>query len=637
LQDHGLHMTMGRKFFLALAMALAAAWIYWPAMHGGWIWDDKNELAQMAGLRGLAGLRAIWLGPGTGDYYPVKETLEWLQGRWWGEASFGYHLTNVLLHAAGGVLLWRLLKKLGVRCARFGGLLFVVHPLAVESVAWVDELKNTLSLPLLLLAMILYLDYDGAAPGRLGRGRRYGLSLACFLLAMLSKSSVVMFPLILLLYVGWKRGRIQRRDVLAVAPFLAVSLVLGLVAIRFQAVHGLGGGIAPLDLGGGPTRVARAGLMAAFYFSKSVLPIGLQPLYPRWTTEVSSPFAWLPWLGFAAVFAWLWSRRATWGRHALLGLGWFFLNLVPVLGFIPVSSFRFTWTMDHLAYLPLAGLTGLAAAGLGALETRWAPTKPLSRWLALSAVAAICAALAVESRRYAAIFQSDERFWSFALERNPNAWLAENNLGNLLLERGDTPAAIAHFERALQLNPAYPEAEYNLGLALAGTGRLPEAARHYAASLRLQPANEGAENNLGNALLRMGHAEEAVTHYAEAVRQQPADVQARCNLGVALGRTGRTEEALAQYQEALRLEPESAEAHAGLGNIYARLGRPAEAVGPYQEALRLAPGNADLHFNLAVALAETGRRADAAIQYAEVLRLRPDDADAREGLRRTQP
>jgi Flp pilus assembly protein TadD len=591
----------------------------------------------MAGLRGLAGLRAIWLGPGTGDYYPVKETLEWLQVRWWGESPFGYHLTNVLLHAAGGVLLWRLLRKVGVRCARFGGLLFVVHPLAVESVAWVDELKNTLSLPLLLLAMMLYLDYDGAEAGRSGRGLRYGLSLGCFLLAMLSKSSVVMFPVILLLYVWWKRGRIQPRDVTAVTPFLAVSLVLGLVAIRFQAVHGLGGGIAPLDLGGWPTRVARAGLIAAFYFYKCVLPVGLMPLYPQWAAAARSPLSWLPWLRFIVVFAWLWSRRATWGRHALLGLGWFFLNLLPVLGFIPVSHFRFTWTMDHLAYLPLAGLAGLGAAGLGALETRWAPTRPLGRWLALSAVAAICAVLAIESRHYAAIFQSEERFWGFALERNPQAWLAENNLGNLVLERGDAPAAIGHFERALQLNPAYPEAEYNLGLALAGTGRLGEAARHYAASLRLQPANEGAENNLGNTLLRLGHPEEAVAHYAEAVRQQPADVQARCNLGVALGRTGRTEEAVAQFQEALRLQPESAEAHAGLGNAYARLGRPAEAVGEYQDALRVAPADADLHFNLAVALAQAGRRADAALQYAEVLRLRPDDAEARDGLRRTQP
>ena len=630
-------MIPGRKLFLALAMALAAAWIYWPAMHGGWIWDDQNELVQMAGLRGLAGLRAIWLGPGTGDYYPVKETLEWLQVRWWGGAPFGYHLTNVLLHAAGGILLWRLLKKLGVRCARFGGLLFVVHPLAVESVAWVDELKNTLSLPLLFVALMLYLDHDGAAPGGPGRRRLYALSLGCFLLAMLSKSSVVMFPVFLLLYAWWKRGKIQRSDVAAAAPFFAVSLVLGLVALRFQAVHGLGGGIAPLDLGGWGARFARAGLIAAFYFWKCILPIGLMPLYPRGTAEAPSPIAWLIWLGLALSWAWFWSRRATWGRHALLGLGWFFLNLLPVLGFIPVSHFRFAWTMDHLAYLPLAGLAGLAAAGLGALETCWARARPLGRWLALSAVAAICAVLAALSRRQAAIYQSEERFWTFALERNPNAWLAENNLGNLLLERGEGPAAMGHFERALRLNPAYPEAEYNLGLALAGSGRLAEAARHYAASLRLQPANEGAENNLGNALLRMGHPEEAVAHYAEAVRQQPTDVQARCNLGLALGRMGRTEEATRQYQEALRLAPGTAEARIGLGNTYARLGRPADAAAQYAEAVRLAPGDADLHFNLATALAQAGQRAAAALQYEQVLRLRPDDAEARAALQRVRP
>ena len=595
-------MTLGRKLFLALAMALAAGWVYWPAVHGGWIWDDKNEIAQMAALRGLAGLRAIWLGPGTGDYYPVKETVEWLQVRWWGEATFGYHLTNIVLHACGGILLWRLLKRLGVRCARFGGLLFIVHPVAVESVAWSDELKNTLSLPLLLLALILYLDQDAGEGGKPAGRTRYLLSLGCFLLAMLSKSSVVMFPVILLLYAWWKRGRIRRDDLRLAAPFFAVSLALGIVALRFQELHGLGGGIAPLDLGGWPARTARAGAIAALYFRHCVFPVNLMPLYPRWAADPVSPVFLLPWLALAGGFGWLWTRRKTWGRHVLFGLGWFFLNLVPVLGFVTVSHFRFTWTMDHLAYVPLAGLAGLAAAGLGTLEDRWRGTRPAGRWVVLALAAAICALLALASRRYAAVFQGDERFWNFALERNPGAWLAENNLGSLLLERGETAAAIGHFERALQLNPDYPEAEYNLGLACARAGRLPEAAAHYAASLRLQPANEGAENNLGNVLLRLDRPAEAVVHYAEAVRQQPSDVQARCNLGVA----------------------------------FLRMNRPEDAIGQYQAALPLAPGDADLRFNLAVALAQTGRLAEAIPQFEAVLRLRPDDAEAREDLRRAR-
>ncbi len=637
-------MSTGRKLFLALAMALAAGWIYWPAVRGGWVWDDKTEMPQMAAIPGREALRDIWIAPTTGDYYPVKTSLEWLEWRLWGNDTFGYHLVNVALHVAGAILLWRLLKRLGVRCARFAGLLFVVHPLAVESVAWIDELKNTLSLPLALLALIAYVSFDDAqasgktaprSPMDEGWGF-YLLSLACFLLAMLSKSSVVMLPVFLLLYAWWKRGRIRAADLLAAAPFLVISLVLGLVAIRFQQVHGLAGGILALPLGGWAVRLARAGLMAAFYFSKCILPVGLMPIYPQWTVDPAAPVTWLPWLAAGAGFAWLWSRRKTWGRHALLGLGWFFLNLAPVLGFIPISHFRFTWTMDHLAYLPLAGLAGLAAAGLGALDVRWAQARPACRWLLLGAAAAGCALLAVVSRRHAAAFQSDETFWSDALARNPGAWIAENNLGNLLLARGETPAAIGHFERALQLNPAYPEAEYDLGLAYAGSGRLPEAAAHYAASLRLQPGNGDGHNNLGNALLRMGRTPEAITEYTEAIRLEPGDAPAHCNLGVALLRTGQVEAAIAQYQEALRLQPVSADARAGLGNARARQGRLEEAIAEYGAALRLTPDDANLHFNLAVALERAGRRAEAVTQYGEALRLRPDDADAREALRRAQ-
>jgi protein O-mannosyl-transferase len=629
-------MSTGRKLFLALAMALAAGWIYGPAMQGGWVWDDKTEMPQMAAIHGREALRKIWIAPTTGDYYPVKTTLEWLEWRAWGNDTFGYHLVNVALHVLGAVLLWRLLKRLGVRCARFAGLLFVVHPIAVESVAWIDELKNTLSLPLLLLALLAYLSYDAGEPGRPGRGGRYLLSLGCFLLAMLSKSSVVMFPVFLLLHAWWKRGRIRAADLRATAPFFAISLLLGLVAIRFQELHGLAGGALAVPLGGWATRTARAGRLAAFYFYKCVLPVGLRPIYPQWPVDPASLLSWLPWLAAGAGIAGLWTRRRTWGKHALLGLGWFFLNLLPVLGFIAISHFRFSWAMDHLAYLPLAGLAGLAAAGLGALDVRWARSRPAWRWLALGSAAAACALLAVASHARAAAFRSDEAFWSDALARNPGAWIAENNLGNLLLARGETPAAIGHFERALRLNPSYPEAEYDLGLADAQSGRLPEAVAHYAASLRLQPGNGDGHNNLGNALLRMGRTAQAIAEYTEALRLQPDDVHARCNLGVALQRTGQTEAATVQYREALRLQPDSAEAHAGLANARARQGRLDDAIAEYGAALRLTPDDADLRFNLAIALERAGRRPAAIGQYQEVLRLRPDDAEARENLRRAQ-
>jgi Flp pilus assembly protein TadD len=586
-------MSLGRKLFLALAMILAAGWIYGPALHGGWIWDDKTEIPKIAALAGPGLFGKIWVAPDTGDYYPVKVTVEWLQWRLWGNDTFGYHLTNLVLHCGSALLLWWLLRKLGLRCARFAGLLFIVHPLAVESVAWIDELKNTLSLPFLLLAMIAYLEWEEK-----GRKLEYGLSLLCFLLAMLSKSSVVMFPVVLLLYAWWKRGALRRADLRATAPFFAISLLLGLVAIHFQQQYGLAGdGV--IALGGWPTRIARAGLIAVFYLAKGVWPFGLMPIYPRWPVEAAALVSWLPWLVLAAAAAGCWAQRKTWGRHVLFGLGCFFLNLAPVLGFIPISHFRFTWTMDHLAYLPLVGLVSLAAGGLGALEARWARSAPTLRWLAMGAAAAVCALLAGASRGYAARFRSAEDLWTYAVERNPSAWVAHQNLGEALFERGAVPAAIAEYQEAERLAPDSVYAHLNLGIAWAVMGRWPAALAEDREALRLKPGWAGTNKILADTLCRAGRPAEAIPYYERALRITPAFPAAENGLGSALFRTNHVAEAQAHFATALLLNPNYAEAHNNLGVILAGTGHRAEAEANFEAALRINPNYPDARANLA--------------------------------------
>ena len=606
-------MNRIRAAWPALLIIALGLWIYGPALQGGWVWDDTAEVTGNPVLRDPAGLRAIWLAPAGSDYFPLKTTVQWVEWRAWGAAPAGYHAVSLALHLLSALLFWRLLRQLGVRLAWVGGLLLAVHPLAVESVAWAAELKNTLSLPLLLLAMSAYVDYDAK------RGRAaYFLSLGCFLLAMLSKTSGVMLPGVILLYAWWRRQRVGRRDLAASAPFFAVSLVLGLVTLFFQSHRALVTWTIPW--GGPASRAAVAGLNLAFYLWKSLWPAGLLPIYPQWRVNPPTPAQFLPWLGLALLLAWLWTRRAAWSRAALFGLGFFVLNLLPVLGFLPMAYLHLAWAADHLAYLPLLGLLGLAAAGLGQVRPGL---------LAGGLAAVLALACAWQSHRQVPIFHDEETLWTRTLEGNPAAWVADNNLGNLLVQRGDVAGGIARFAAALQLNPAYPEAQYDWGLALALAGRLPEALPHFQAALVLRPDSAAMHAKLGNALLTLGRADEAAGQYRAALQLTPDSAEAEANLGVALAQLNDLPGAIAHDEAALRLDPGYLAGHVNLGNAFARARRLPEAIGEYETALRLGATGADLHFNLATALLQSGRRPEAIEQYEAELRARPEDDQTR--------
>ncbi len=614
-----------RRFLLLQAsmIVLAGCWVFSPAIHGDWLWDDHSEILQNPDLRDPAGIWKIWVAPAGYDYFPLKTTVQWIQWKCWQDATTtGYHLTNVALHLLGALLVWRLLRKLGLRLAWLGGLLFAIHPVVVESAAWIAELKNTLSLPPLLLAMCAWLDYDERR-----RWQDYLLALLLFLAAMLCKSSVVMLPVILLLHAWWKRGRIAWRDVRASAAFFAVSLVLGLVTVWFQHQRSIGSG--DLPVGGIMSRLAGAGLAASFYFSKCVLPVGLLPIYPRWVVDPPSPLQFLPWLVLGAVLVWLWSRRATWGRHALLGAGFFLVNLAPVLGFIKMSYQYISWVADHFVYLPLIGVIGLAVAGAGAVVDRLEESR---RAYAFGTIAVVCVLLAAQSHRYAGIFRHEEALWTYTVEHNPQALVAWNNLAKVLVETGRVPEGIEHYKAALRIDPRNPGAHANLGNVLIQSGRLAEGIAQEEAVVRLKPDYANAYSNLGNAYLQSGRLAEAIAHYEQALRRDPSNPVTHTNLGNALFQAGRVPEAIEQHEQALRLQPDFADAHLNLGNALARAGREAEAIQHYQKAVRIRPDDAGTHYNLAYTLALMGRVAEARGHYEEALRIKPDFAEAHNNL-----
>ena len=488
-------------------------------------------------------------------------------------------------------------------------------------------------MPLLLLAILAYIAFDDKSWDGNGLGGRrrpgtaypvYLLAVICFTASMLCKSSAAMFPAALVLYLWWRRGRIGRAEIWTIAPFAAVSVALGLVTIYFQQHRAIGG--APLGLGGPASRLAAAGLAAAFYFCKSLFPVEPRFLYPRWTVEPARFVQFLPWVVLGLIFFWLWLQPGRRGRHVLLGFGWFLLQLLPVLGFFPMAYQRYSWVADHFAYLSLLGLAGLGPAALAQMNRISRPAA------SLCSIAILCG-FACQGRRHAGTFLDEKTLMAQTLRHNPDAWPAEVNLGGILFGEGRSEEAAGCYRAALRLNPQCDAAHLGLGIVLLRQGRLDEAESHLRAELRINPNDPGAHSALGNALLRKGLVAEAIRHFESAMRLDPLYAEAQNNFGNALFRQGRWVEAAEHFAAAVQLNPDFAEAHNNLGTVLEKLGRPAaQALAQYEDAVRLKPGYFDAEYNLGALLARTGRLAEATAHLREALRLNSNFAQARNDL-----
>jgi tetratricopeptide (TPR) repeat protein len=600
------------KLLLLVALAL---WVYHPALHGTWLWDDGLEVTRNALLRNPDGWWRAWIDPGGMDYFPLKSTLQWVEWQAWGADPYGYHAVNLALHVASALLVWRLLARIGVRSAFLGGLLFAVHPVAVESVAWVSEFKNTASLPFLLLSCLLYLDHVGT--GR--RGPWIG-SIACFAASLACKTSGVMLPFMLLAYAWWASGRVGRRDLVRTAPFFAASAAMGAATLWFQSHRAIGpsGTLDPIL-----ARVGEAGWSLAAYTRQCLWPSGLEPIYPRVGAGILSI---LPWLGLAVVLAFLCRHRAGWGRHGLLAAGWFYLNLAPACGILPMAYLRIAPRADHFAYISLVAAAGMGAALLD-MGLAAAPGLPRA-WLAEGAgrlgwflAASGVAVLAVESRAYAGVFRDEKSLWECAVGRDPGAWLARSNLGKAYLEEGRAAEAATQLAEAVRLEPDSPEAHANLGNALDAMGRADAARIQYLLALQIDPRMAGAHYDLGLSLMKSGETARAEAEFRGALALDPSRAKARNNLGLCLAREGRTPEAVREFQLALGLDPLLREAYLNLGNVYFREGRYADAALQFREAIRADPGYGAAHYNLGLALGRLGMSRDSEAEFGEARRL----------------
>jgi len=588
---------LGPRDWLTAAALVAAVFLaYQPAWHGGLLWDDAAHLTR-EDLRSWGGLWRIWFEPGaTQQYYPLVHSAFWVLHRLFGDEPTGYHLVNLALHGTAAVLVALVFRRLHIPGALLAAAIFALHPVQVESVAWITELKNTLSAVLYLGAALAWFRFQE------NRGTQaYLAALALFLLAVCSKTVAATLPAALLLVHWWRSGRPSwRRDLLPLLPFFVLGAAAGLMTIwvekRLVGAEGAGFDLSVAQ------RILIAGRAPWFYLGKLLWPADLVFIYPRWNVDATAVSQYVYPAAAVAALAGLWAQR----KHhpgALAATLFFVGTLFPALGFFDVYPFLFSFVADHFQYLASIGILALAPSALSLLPGR--RSGPAVSF-------ALVAVLAVLTWRQSHLYADAETLYRATLRGNPGCWMACNNLSGLLIARGESAEAADLARKALELRPDYPEAHNNLALALASQGAIDEAISHYRRALELNPTYAEAHNNLGFALAGRGELEEAVAHYRKALESDPENAGVQFNLAMALEARGQSRAAVAHLQRAVDLRPEFVQARNNLGILLAQSGRLDEAIEQFRKALELDPGSAEVRRNLDVALA--GRRGPGAPQ-----------------------
>src|SRR5436309_3802987 len=603
-----------RVWLFALALIAITAAAYLPAWNGKLIWDDNRHITQPA-LRSWQGLADIWTRVGaTQQYYPLVHSFFWIEQKLWGDSVLGYHLVNIVLHSLGAVVLLQILRRLKIPGAWLAAALFALHPVQVESVAWISELKNTLSGLFFFCSILTYLNFDERR-NRLA----YISSLALFILGLLCKTAIAPLPAIIAVVLWWKRGRVRlREDLLPLLPFFVIGVGAGLFTAWLERIFiGAQGTAFQLSI---LQRCLIAGRDFWFYVFKLVWPTKLTFIYPRW--HISGTVWWQYRFPAALILllAIAWKLRSKF--RGPLAAALLFLGLLsPALGFINVFPFIYSFVADHFQYLACIPPLTLFAAGLTMGLDSIAPAKGVLR-PAISIAPILI--LGLLTWRQSHVYRDIETLWRTTIARNPDCWMAYSNLGSFLSAHGDTNEAIADFRKALEIWPNQSKDHNNLGKALVQKGRIAEAMDHFQTALRVSPDDPDTESNIGAASLQQGDADGAISHLRRAVEKWPRHAQGHINLGNALLQNREIDAAIAEYEKTLALPFDHAESHYSIGTALRQKGDVEEAIVHYRKALELRPDYANAHNNLANALRQQGRTEEAVHEYEAALKSEPD-------------
>jgi tetratricopeptide (TPR) repeat protein len=530
----GAPSPLNRDWILGLILILAIGVAYLPVWWAGYIWDDDLHLTANPVIVGPLGLTDIWT-TSVVKFCPFVFTTFWVEHALWGLAPLPYHVVNVLLHGASAVLLWRVLRMLQIPGAWLGAALWTLHPVQAESVAWISEMKNTESCVFFLLTILFFLKglKEREVADRRAANPNYALTSLFAFLAMASKSSTVILPLVLGLVAWWVEGRWRWRNLKTIVPVLIMSIVAGALTIWNPKPEQA----ADLTwLQTWPERLVTAGDAAWFYLGKLIWPYPLIAIYPRWEINAGQWSSYLPLLLVIIVSLVLWMGRLSWARPYFLMWAYFLAALLPVLGLAEMTFLRYSFVADHFQYLASMGPLVLAGAGMTRLADSVIPGKT---WLPSALAAGVLLALGTLTLQRAQVFENEEALWSDTLAKNPNSWVSHESLGHALYHKGQWNDAMAEYKKTLEIDPT----------------------------------NAEAYNDMGNALFQTGQVDEAHVCYQQALKIDPNFAAAHCSLGVFFVKKGQWSEAINQFQEALRLHPGYGTAQDNLANVKAFLAK----------------------------------------------------------------
>ena len=544
--------TQRWKWFGIGAFIFAAAIaVMWPTTKGDFYSDDGFYIQNNPLLDQPGRIWKAFFVPGSFiEYYPIEQSLQWLLYLCFGQHPFGYHIVNLVLHGINALAVWYFLRKFNLRLAWLGGLIYAIYPLSVETVGFISEFKNTLSLAPFIASMCFYLNY-----ARDGKKSAYWFSLAFYAVAMMCKISMMAFPAVLLLYAWYLRGRITLRDLWSCAPFALVAAVLAATSyasgeIYNASIHDMEPGEIPV---GGPlSRLALVGITTSFYLTHTLLPYRPLTLYPLWPVDPPSLLQFLPWPLLILGAWWLWQRRNSWGRHVILGVGTFILFLLPALGFIKISYMTLSFVLDHLLYLPVIFLLALVIAGLDDVQRKLSFVWRRVLW---GATATAIVVMAVETYTFAGIFADPLELFATDLEYNPGSWFVQSTYGVYLLQYNRIDEATPHFQLAAEMNPHFYMPHLALAKIALRNGDQATAEYQFRELVRVAPFAPIGYTSLGDLLVHENRLPEAYDVIKEEFSKIPDNAQACDDMAQISMGLGHTDEAQQFLRHALKIDP----------------------------------------------------------------------------------